>query len=130
LEAELTSERARAVDAEAGLRAELVALYTARDRAVAADEEVRAARAAELEALRAAGERLRATAPADPPPDLVAGLAAAAQRLRERVPEEEPRPPEPTPPPEPAEPAAEAPVAPPSRGPLRRALRRLRGRHD
>jgi hypothetical protein len=59
----------------------------------------------------------------------VAGLAAAAQRLRERVPEEQEAP-VPAPEPELEAVAAGPPTAPASGGPLRRALRRLRGRRD
>ena len=71
-------------DELAGLRAELEHLHAARDRALGAEERARAARAAELAALRRSGERLRALPPAGASANLDLGLelARAAQRLR------------------------------------------------
>ena len=96
----LAAERARAAELEdelASVRAELHGLHAARDRTLGAEERVRAARAAELAALRASSERLRPV-PAAPPPgttlDLAVELARAANRLRaQRAPEGESDPP-------------------------------------
>ena len=85
-EEELAAERARAADLEeevATLHADLEALHAARDRTLGAEDRMRAARAAELGALRASSERLRAITPGEEPTlDLAAELARAAQRLR------------------------------------------------
>jgi len=82
----LAAERVRAADLEeevATLHAELRALHTARDRTLGAEERMRAARAAELGALRASSERLRPIPPGEEATvDLAVELARAAQRLR------------------------------------------------
>jgi hypothetical protein len=124
----------------AGVRAELAALHAARDRTLGAEERARAARAAEWAALRAGGERLRASAPspAKPPsPDLAVGLARAAERLRGQAGRADEDPPAahalPAPAPRAIAPAIDPPVAaraaparaPVHRGALRRRLRRL-----
>jgi chromosome segregation ATPase len=90
----LAAERARVAELEdelASARVELEGLHAARDRTLGAEERVRAARAAELAALRASSERLRPV-PAAPPGttlDLAVELARAAERLRaERAPEQ------------------------------------------
>jgi chromosome segregation ATPase len=89
----LAVERARVVDLEeelATVRAELDAVRAARDWTLGAEERVRAARAAELAALRARSERLHAVPPAEPgeatPLDLAVELARAAERLRAQRP--------------------------------------------
>ncbi len=89
----LAAERARAADLEeevATLRAELEALHAAHDRTLGAEERMRAARAAELGALRASSERLRPIKPGEEATlDLAVELARAAQRLRSaRTPDE------------------------------------------
>ena len=85
-EESLAAERARAADLEeevATLHAELRALHTARDRTLGAEERMRAARAAELGALRASSERLRPIKPGEEATvDLAVELARAAERLR------------------------------------------------
>jgi chromosome segregation ATPase len=85
----LVVERARVAELEdelASVRAELEALHAARDRTLGAEESVRTARAAELAALRARADRLRAVPAATPEPgttlDLAVELARAAERLR------------------------------------------------
>ena len=85
-EESLAAERARAADLEeevATLHAELEALHAARDRTLGAEERMRAARAAELGALRASSERLRPIKPGEEATvDLAVELARAAERLR------------------------------------------------
>ena len=87
----LAAERDRAAglaDEVATLRADLEALHRARDHTLGAEERVRAARTAELAALRASAERLRALPVADGAvvPDLASELARAAERLRSATP--------------------------------------------
>jgi chromosome segregation protein len=87
----LAAERDRAAglaDEVATLRADLEALHRARDHTLGAEERVRAARTAELAALRASSERLRALPVADGAvvPDLASELARAAERLRSAAP--------------------------------------------
>ena len=85
-EESLAAERARAADLEeevATLHAELEALHAARDRTLGAEDRMRAARAAELGALRASSERLRPIKPGEEATvDLAVELARAAERLR------------------------------------------------
>jgi chromosome segregation ATPase len=140
----LAAERARAgalADELASVRAELEALHTARDRTLSAEEHARATRAAELQALRAAGERLRAVPPAPAAAEgttleLAVELARAAERLRtqHRPPAEGD--PAPAPAPRPAVALSPPRVAPPvaggrppaRRGGLRRLVHRLLAR--
>jgi chromosome segregation ATPase len=126
----LAAERARAAELEdelASVRAELHGLHAARDRTLGAEERVRAARAAELAALRTTSERLRAVPPAPPgtPLDLAVELARAAERLRtQRPPGDDGDPP--AAPPPPSAPVTVAPPRAPARsGGLRRLLHRL-----
>jgi chromosome segregation ATPase len=140
----LAAERARVAELEDGLasaHAELEALHAARDRTLGAEERVRAARAAELAALRVSSQRLRPIPAASPDTtlDLAVELARAAERLRagraadrDGDPAPEPSaapapsavpPPAPLPPPRPA--AIASPRAPARAGGLRGLLHRL-----
>jgi chromosome segregation ATPase len=92
----LVVQRARVAELEdelASVRSELDAVHAARDRTLGAEERARAARAAELAALRARAERLHAVpppAPGDTPTlDLAVELARAAERLRAGKPAED-----------------------------------------
>jgi len=90
----LAAERVRAAtlaEELASVRAQLESLHAARDRTLGAEERARVARAAELQALRTAGERLRAVPAAPAAPDgttleLAVELARAAERLRAQRP--------------------------------------------
>jgi chromosome segregation ATPase len=123
----LAAERVRVAALEdelATVRAELEALHAARDRTLGAEERMRAARAAELAALKASSERLRAlpapSAPGDATPlDLAIELARAADRLRA---ERAPVPDEPAPPRPPVVVAAAPPSLPPAVPPSSRGL--------
>jgi chromosome segregation ATPase len=117
----LAAERARAgalAEELASVRAELGALHAARDRTLGAEERARAARAAELQALRAAGERLRAVPPAPVAAEgttleLAVELARAAERLRTQHRPEPEGDPAPEPAPRPAVAVSPPRVAPP-----------------
>ena len=127
----LVVQRARAAELEdelASVRAELEELHAARDRTLGAEERARAARAAELAALRARTDRLRPVPSPEPGAgtsvDLAVQLARAAERLRaQRPPEGDAT----------AAPAASLPVAPPGppgrSGGLRGLVHRLLLRH-
>lgn len=82
----VAGERARCAEVVTALRTELETMRGARDRAVVAEAEARAARQAQLDALRAAGERLRpASASSDDPEGVIVDLALAAERLRQQA---------------------------------------------
>ena len=83
VEAALTAERDRAAHAEGALRSRARGpAHRARPRRRRAEAEARSARRAELEALTAAGDRLRPVDVAAVPDGLILDLGRAAERLR------------------------------------------------